>query len=209
MNPNILVVMIVMTSACLDPPVPRHPLPELISEQSPSSISEFDTLFYPGESMHWDVSWRGIPVGVAELRVSTKKENLQVESKFRSVGFAARVHSIRHHLVTPPQPASGSIDHIHSALGRLRSWVTRAERQGTMRVRYGSQKYSIEFARPVVDHSLGDATLRVKGRTYVHSSHSKSRIDLTLWISDDGRQRPVQILVSQGGSQLRATLRED
>lgn len=209
MSPIIAVALIVMTSACLDAPVPRLPLPELMSEQAPGSISEFSALFYPGESMHWDVSWRGIPVGVAELRVSAEKENRQVESKFRSVGFAARIHSTRHHLITPLRPLSGGIDHIHSALGRLRSWVTRAERQATLSVRYGTQKYMIEFARPVIDHSLGDAALRVKGRTYVHSSHSKSRVDLTLWISDDGRQRPLQILVSQEGAQLRATLRED
>lgn len=80
------------------PGVPIQPLPELVVPQSPGAtpLAVRELLLVPQEKMIWDVHWKGLTVGRAELAV----EGDEVHSRFRTGAVVSTVTKLEHELAT-------------------------------------------------------------------------------------------------------------
>jgi hypothetical protein len=93
---RLIAVMFVV--ACGRPPqFPVKPLPELISSAVPATPLAVAALTLPpGESLLWNVHWKGITIGRAELVVSDR----EVRSRFKTDMLVSTVVSVQHELET-------------------------------------------------------------------------------------------------------------
>jgi hypothetical protein len=79
------------------PAFPVKPLPELVSAEVPSAPLAIAALaLESGESLIWDVHWKGITIGRAELVVSER----EVRSRFKTGALASAMVSIEYELET-------------------------------------------------------------------------------------------------------------
>lgn len=91
-------VAVLFLVACGHPaPFPRKPLPELVSVAPPTlPLAATSLQLVPGESLIWNVHWKGLTVGRAELAVTEQA----VRSRFKTDALASTVVSIQYELDT-------------------------------------------------------------------------------------------------------------
>jgi hypothetical protein len=153
--------------------------------------------------MRWQVSWRGQRIGIAELGVRKEEGALRVESRFRTTGLAERMNPVEYRLVTPLQPEQ-SVDNLHSALGRLRTWAGPQAGPGRLFVKHGNRTFQVDFASPLLDASLKKNALRIDGEARA----GDLLVEMTIWLSADSDRSPLRITVVREGRQVSATLLE-
>jgi hypothetical protein len=191
-----------LAMACRDAALPPSLPPTLVKPAIASSMARAPVQWQAGESLAWTVRWRGLLVGTATLGVLGEPGALRIESDFQTVGMAHELHPMRHRLVTRLARASGKIDDLHSALGRLRSWADPAAAPATLRLWHEGRKYDLELAQPTVDRSLPSPRLRVEGR----ARSGDLLIELTIFLSSDPSHRPLLVTLVHEGQQVSATL---
>ncbi len=92
------VVTLMVLVACGRPlGFPQKPLPELVSAVMPSTpIAVAALALPPGESLIWEVHWKGLTIGRAELAVSER----EARSRFKTDALASAIVSIDYELET-------------------------------------------------------------------------------------------------------------
>jgi len=92
-----LVAVMFLVSCGRPPQFPMKPLPELVSSSVPAAPLAVAALTLPpGESLLWDVHWKGITIGRAELAVSER----EVRSRFKTDMLVSTVVSVQYELET-------------------------------------------------------------------------------------------------------------
>jgi hypothetical protein len=91
-------VAVAFVAACgQPPPFPVKPLPPLVPAMMPTTPLVIAGLaLEPGESLIWDVHWKGITIGRAELAVSDR----EAHSRFKTDALAHAMISIEYELAT-------------------------------------------------------------------------------------------------------------
>lgn len=196
-------VLIASVAACSEPPLQAQPLPPLQANARARSITDVEVALWPGESMSWNVRWRGLKIGVAELEVTGLAKSARVHSHFRATGFAAEARPTEHHLSTDLPAGLERRDDLHSALGRLRAWARPGAEPAAIDVVHQGRVYRVRFATPAIERPLGAAeTLRVDGEARSRGSV----IELTVWLSTDRDRVPLFANVDVDGKRVRAEL---
>lgn len=120
---RILGILAFVSFSCQDASLPAVETPTLVKAAAPTSIAQAPVQLSAGENWAWEVSWRGLKVGTATLGVHADEGALRVESHFRTAGVANDMRALNHRLETRVDASNHPRDDIHSAFGRLRSWV--------------------------------------------------------------------------------------
>lgn len=187
-----------------EPPLAPTPLPPLVGRRAALHLGAQPIAFTPGEVMTWDVRWRGLAVGRATLQVAGAPGHLEVESRFRTRGLAARLRPLVHHLVTalPGRRA----DDLHAALGRVRSWAARGAAPATGTVRFRGRRYRLDLAAPAPATAHLGTERRPAIRIDGEARGGEVRMALSLWLSADGLRVPLAIELERRGQRVRAEL---
>jgi hypothetical protein len=174
-------------SGCAEPPLAAHALPELAAAR-PAAIQVQGLRLRPGERMTWDVRFRGISIGRAELTVSAEgvsaPSDVVVSSRFRTNDLASSIMRVSHDLTTM----------VDGAALRPRSSVdtlTRGPSRRTIEVSFGAGIYRILHQA---------AARRSPDRMPVHTVHTGLGW-MRDWASRDAR--PGHIHVLHGSSLYR------
>lgn len=191
--------------ACQDAALPPQEIPTFQRTPRVSSIAGAPVLWKAGENWAWEVRWRGLKVGTARLGVLGEAHALRIESDFRTVGMAKEMRSLRHRLVTRLDGPKHPRDDLHTAFGRLRSWVHPQAKPAKLTLWHERRKYTIDLAQPILDQSEEGQSLRVEGRVRSGSF----TLDLTLWLSTDPSHRPMRVTLIHKGQQVNARLLDD
>ncbi len=143
-------VVLVLLASCGEPRLVMKPLPELVAAAPHTAIEVPELLLIPGESMIWDVHWRGLTIARAELVVADD----DVHSKFKTGRLVSSVANAEHELTT--------ILDRDAALPRAAS--ERLVDAGE------TQRFEASFAGPRI--TLGSQLLAVPGGNRAHTLHS-------------------------------------
>jgi hypothetical protein len=173
--------------------------------------------------MIWDVSWRGLSIGRAELVVGVR----DAYSKFATRALVESVMKVEHELTTVldrPNARATSVSEmisvdgkveradvafddedvavqtIHSTLGWLRTWADPTAIGGTLTIHLAGKLHELEVAQPVREELQGSATLKIACRTDAYA--------ITVWLADDERRAPRRIEIVDGDAQVTAELIE-
>ena len=195
-----VLITLLLLAGCLETPLPPQGVPNLVAPKPVTVLDEVQIGRADGESLVWNVTWRGMPVGRAQLDVDRRESGLRVESEFHTLGMAAQVRPMRHHLVSFPEREG--VDGLHSALGRIRVWAQRDAKPARLRVHHKGRAYQVRLAQPVVDRIAGTETLRVQ----CLAESGTSEYELTIWLSDDVLRVPLQVKMRNEGKSVTAIL---
>lgn len=198
---------LVLIASCGEPPLPAQPLPPLHASARPRSIADQEVALWPGEIMSWNIRWRGLKIGVAELEVTGLAKSARVHSHFRPAGFAAQASAEAMHMSTSLPRGPEQRDDLHSALGRLRAWARVGAEPAELDVVHRGRLYQVRFATPVIERPVGaPETLRVDGEAESRGPGIESTIALTVWLSTDRDRVPLFASVDIDGKKVRAEL---
>ena len=191
--------------ACQDSPLPPPEAPTFAPTKVASSIEAAPVLWVPGERWSWEIDWRGLKVGTATLGVDGEAGALRIESDFRTVGMAREMRPLEHRLVTLLDRSNKPRDDLHTAFGRLRSWVHPQAAPAKLTLWHQRRKYLVDLAQPILDKNEEGERLRVEGRVRSGSF----TLDMTLWLTTDPSHTPMRVTLIHQGHQVNARLQED
>ena len=193
-----LIPVATLLMSCGEPPLVAHPLPPLQApEASPPAAGRQRGFWRPGERMVWNVRFKGLAVGRAELLVGDDF----VKSRFRADKlFAQSVDN--HDLTTELVPQSSGAHTIHSAVGWLRAWAEPGAPARSLRVDHLGDAYDVDVASPMVEVDHG-GTLRIEAQA---APPDDSPIVISVWLSRDERRAPVRFELSRGVKRVTGTL---
>ncbi|HEU0030097.1 MAG TPA: hypothetical protein VFQ53_05675 [Kofleriaceae bacterium] len=104
--------LLVLVASCGEPRLVMKPLPELATPAVPLALVVPMLHLVTGESMIWDVQWRGMTIGRAELAI----DDHEIRSKFATGKLASAFAHARHELVTVLDAASAHVVHATDVL---------------------------------------------------------------------------------------------
>jgi hypothetical protein len=166
------------------PGVPLRPLPELVMPPAPAApIAVRELLLVPQEKMIWDVHWKGLTIGRAELAVEAD----EVHSRFHTGAVVSTVTSIQHELATV-------LDRPGARAASQREALTVDGNARTIDATFDGAGYRIEGQEP-----------HVVRRGHVHTLHSALGV-LRAWARPGAR--PGFLFVLLAGEPIRLEVGE-
>ncbi|MBT8492396.1 MAG: hypothetical protein KJO07_05000 [Deltaproteobacteria bacterium] len=202
MSVRLISLMVVLSTAACEPPLPARGLPPLQTQRRPAVAPNLRVLWFPGEKLVWQVHSKTMQVGTAVL--ATQGTPPRVRSQFLPERWLRAVRALHHDLVTSGQPVR-DVHTLHSLLGWLRAWSHPDNRPALVQARFGKQRYRVEVSTPSLE--AGDyGRLRVE---LIAHANDDERIEASLWLTNDSKRSPVRIDIRLGARRITATLITD
>lgn len=199
---SIPLALLLHASAC-EPPLPPRALPQLVAADG-NRGADPSGYWRAGERMVWQVRWRGMAIGHADLVVGREPiATRKIVSRFVPAAFARSVQAPIVHEGTAL--SHGKFHSLQSVMGWLRSWSVHGRGRAQLLLRHGGHQYKVNVAEPVAEPGP-DALVRIRARATRAYGAEREEIDVHVWITVDASRSLRRIVVERDGQRILATL---